>query len=229
MGISGVEQKNYQNNLSVQNNKNHATHAGTANGAAKTEHAQRLLEAEEMAAFKKEIYAEIDKIPRDRTIANVAIHISEEAFQNMKNDPKYREQIMSVIRRDLTSSVAPAPDCSLILSVGATLKDYRGDSWSVNNDAEFDIRSQNSFYKKTTTKKNVQKQRLREYMEKHAQAKKAQQKLFDEKRRKQEIEKDRLSQLEYHEQQMTKAAGAYEHHFQITDSQKSTYLQKQFN
>ena len=108
MGISGVEQKNYQNNLSVQNNKNHATHAGTANGAAKTEHAQRLLEAEEMAAFKKEIYAEIDKIPRDRTIANVAIHISEEAFQNMKNDPKYREQIMSVIRRDLTSSVAAA-------------------------------------------------------------------------------------------------------------------------
>ena len=136
---------------------------------------------------------------------------------------------MSVIRRDLTSSVAPAPDCSLILSVGATLKDYRGDSWSVNNDAEFDIRSQNSFYKKTTTKKNVQKQRLREYMETRAQAKKAQQKLFDEKRRKQEIEKDRLSQLEYHEQQMTKAAGAYEQHFQITDSQKSTYLQKQFN
>ncbi len=213
MSIRAIEQKNYQNNLSVTNK---------TDGTGKTERAQKLSEAEELAAFKKEIYAEIDKIPRDRTIANVSIHISEEAFQNMKKDSKYKEQIMSLIRRDLTSSVAPAPDCSLLLTVGPTLKDYRGDSWSVNNDAEFDIRSQNSFYKKTTTKKNAQKQRFKEYMEKRAQAKKAQQKFFDDKCRKQEMEKDRLSQLEYQEWQMTKAVNTYEQHFQITDSQKST-------
>ena len=59
-------------------------------------------------------------------------------------------------------------------------------------------------------------------MEKRAQAKKAQQKFFDDKCRKQEMEKDRLSQLEYQEWQMTKAVNTYEQHFQITDSQKST-------
>ena len=133
----------------------------------------------------------------------------------MKNDPKYREQMLSLIWRDLTGSVAPAPDCSLILTIGATAKDYRGDSWSVNHDAEFDIRSQNSFYKKTTTKKNTQKKRLKEYLE---------QKLFDEKQRNQELENIRLSQLENHERQMTKAANAYEKNFQIADSPRQERL-----
>ena len=51
----------------------------------------------------------------------------------------------SVIRRDMTGSVAPAPDCSMVITVGATAKDYRADGWSVNNDSEFYARSQNSF------------------------------------------------------------------------------------
>ena len=75
----------------------------------------------------------------------------------MKADPKYREQMLSVIRRDMTSSVAPAPDCSLVITVGATAKDYRADGWSVNNDSEFYARSQNSFYKKTSGKQNNKK------------------------------------------------------------------------
>ena len=64
---------------------------------------------------KKEFYAEIDKIPRNRTITNVAINISEEAFKNMKDDPEYREKILSALKRDLTSSFAPleALWCSL--------------------------------------------------------------------------------------------------------------------
>ena len=90
-----------------------------------------------MAIFKKEFYAEIDKIPRNRTITNVAINISEEAFKNMKDDPEYREKILSALKRDLTSSFAPL-EASMVLTVGATAKDYRGDSWSgVNNQSEF--------------------------------------------------------------------------------------------
>ena len=50
-----------------------------------------------MAIVKKEFYDEIDKIPRNRTITNVAINISEEAFNNMKDDPEYREKILSLI------------------------------------------------------------------------------------------------------------------------------------
>ena len=158
----------------------------------RTAQTEEFSEAQEMAAFKKEFYAELEKIPRDRTIENVAINISEEAFKNMKADPEYREQMLAVIRRDLTSSVAPAPNCSLLITVGATAKDYRGDSWSVNNDSEFHVRSQNSFYKKTSGKKDRQKEILKEYLEKRAQARKRQQEILNEKIAKRELEKSRL-------------------------------------
>ena len=124
MSISGVGQSYYQNNVATTRNVNNTEKFALE----KTESTRELSETEEMAIFKKEFYAEIDKIPKDRTKANVAINISEEAFKNMKADPKYREQMLSVIRRDMTGSVAPAPDCSMVITVGATAKDYRADS-----------------------------------------------------------------------------------------------------
>ncbi len=204
MAISGVGLKFYQNSVTAtKSTKN-------VNSAEETSSMRELSEAEEMAAFKKEFYAELEKIPRDRTIANVAINISEEAFKNMKDDPKYREQMLSVIRRDMTGSVAPAPDCSLVITVGATAKDYRADGWSVNNDSEFYARSQDSFYKKTSEKKDRQKELLEEYLEKRAQAKKQQQEMLNEKIAKMELEKSRLSQSWSSERQMAKAANSYD-------------------
>lgn len=204
MSMNGIVNNDYQNRVMQKQGVNNTKHT------EKTGSARELSEAEEMAAFKKEFYAELERIPRDRTIANVAINISEEAFQNMKNDPKYREQMLSVIRRDLTSSVAPAPDCSLLITVGATAEDYRGDSWSVGNDSEFYARSGNSFYKKASVKKDRQKELMEEYLEKKMQAKKLQKKLLNEKIAKQEQERERIAKQWEHERRMTNAAAAYE-------------------
>ena len=123
----------------------------------------------------------------------------------MKADPKYREQMLSVIRRDMTGSVAPAPDCSMVITVGATAKDYRADSWSVNNDSEFYARSQNSFYKKTSNKKDRQKKHL----EKRAQVKQ-QQEMLNEKIAKQEQERSRLLRSWNKERLLSKASNVYE-------------------
>ena len=147
MAISGVGQSYYQNNVATTKSTK------SVNSTGETCNTKELSEAEEMAIFKKEFYAEIDKIPRNRTITNVAINISEEAFKNMKDDPEYREKILSALKRDLTSSFAPL-EASMVLTVGATAKDYRGDSWSgVNNQSEFYARSQNSFIKRQATRK----------------------------------------------------------------------------
>ncbi len=181
------------------------------NGAEKTAYSKELSEAEEMAVFKKEFYADLEKLEVDRTIANVAINISEQAFQNMKDNPEYREKVMSVIKRDLSASVAPAPDCSLLITVGATLKDYRADAWSVNNDSEFSARSRDSFYKKTNgSEKKEQKELLEEYLEKRAQIKKQQQEILNEKIVKQEQERNRLLKLWNNENLLAKASNAYE-------------------
>ena len=204
MAISGVGQSYYQNNVATTKS------AKSVNSTGETGSTKELSEAEEMAIFKKEFYAEIDKIPKDRTIANVAINISEEAFKNMKDDPEYREKILSLIKRDMTGSVAPAPDCSLVITVGATSKDYRADGWSVNNDSEFYARSQNSFYKKTSNKKDSQKELLEEYLEKRAQVKKQQQEMLNEKIAKQEQERSRLLQSWNNERLLSKASNAYE-------------------
>ena len=183
MAISGVGQSYYQNNVATTKSTK------SVNSTGETGNTKELSEAEEMAIFKKEFYAEIDKIPRNRTITNVAINISEEAFKNMKDDPEYREKILSALKRDLTSSFAPL-EASMVLTVGATAKDYRGDSWSgVNNQSEFYARSQNSFYKKTSNKKDRQKELLEEYLEKRAQVKKQQQEMLNEKIAKQEQER----------------------------------------
>ena len=206
MAISGVGQSYYyQNNAATTKNINNTEKFALE----KTESTRELSEAEEMVIFKKEFYAEIDKIPKDRTKANVAINISEEAFKNMKADPKYREQMLSVIRRDMTGSVAPAPDCSMVITVGATAKDYRADSWSVNNDSEFYARSQNSFYKKTSNKKDRQKKLLEEYLEKRAQVKQ-QQEMLNEKIAKQEQERSRLLRSWNKERLLSKASNVYE-------------------
>lgn len=198
MAISGVGQSYYQNNVATTKSTK------SVNSMGETGNTKELSEAEEMAIFKKEFYAEIDKIPRNRTITNVAINISEEAFKNMKDDPEYREKILSALKRDLTSSFAPL-EASMVLTVGATAKDYRGDSWSgVNNQSEFYARSQNSFYKKTSNKKDRQKELLEEYLEKRAQE------MLNEKIAKQEQERSRLLRSWNNERLLSKASNAYE-------------------
>ena len=192
MAISGIGQNYYQNNVETKRNTKNVN--GTEKFALeKTGSTQELSEAEEMELFKKEFYAELERIPKNRTITNLAVNISEEAFKNMKADPEYRAKIMSALQRDLTSSFAPLK-ASLLITVGATEKDYRGDSWSgPNNNSEFFARSQDSFYKKTSGQKDRQKELLEEYLEKRAQAKRQQQELLNEKIAKAEQERSRLA------------------------------------
>ena len=206
MAISGVGQNFYRNNVETTKNANSTEKFALE----KTGNTKELSEAEEMAAFKKEFYAELERIPKNRTITNLAVNISEEAFKNMKDDPEYRAKIMSALQRDLTSSFAPLK-ASLLITVGATEKDYRGDSWSgPNNDSEFFARSQNSFYKRTSEKKDRQKELLEEYLEKRAQAKRQQQELLDEKIAKAEQERSRLAKVWSSKQQMARVSSAYE-------------------
>ena len=206
MAIRGVGQSYYQNNVATTKNVNNTEKFALE----KTESTRELSEAEEMELFKKEFYAELERIPKNRTITNLAVNISEEAFKNMKDDPEYRAKIMSALQRDLTSSFAPLK-ASLLITVGATEKDYRGDSWSgPNNDSEFFARSQDSFYKKTSGQKDRNKELLEEYLEKRAQAKRQRQELLNEKVAKAKQERSRLAKVWAGERQMAAASNAYD-------------------
>ncbi len=203
MSISGVGQNYYQNNVATtKNTKN--VNSTEKFALEKTSGTQELSEAEEMELFKKEFYEDLSKVTNHRTVSNAAVNISEVAFKAMKDDPQYREKVLSLIQRDWGDSYAPR-NCSVLITVGATLNEYRADSWPVGYDSEFDVRSQNSFYKRSSEKKDRQKELLEEYLEKRAQAKKQQQKMLNEKVAKMEQERSRLSQSWSNERQMEKS------------------------
>ena len=208
MAISGVGLKFYQSNVAAtKNTKN--VNSTEKFALEKTSSTQELSEAEEMELFKKEFYEDLSRVTNHRTVSNAAVNISEAAFKAMKDDPQYREKVLSLIQRDWGDSYAPR-NCSVLITVGATLNEYRADSWPVGYDSEFDVRSQNSFYKRTSEKKDRQKEILEEYLEKRAQAKKQQQEMLNEKIAKMELEKSRLSQSWSSESQMAKATNAYD-------------------
>ena len=208
MAISAIGQNYYQNNVETKRNTKNVN--GTEKFALeKTGSTQELSEAEEMELFKKEFYEDLSKVTNHRTVSNAAVNISEAAFKAMKEDPQYREKVLSLIQRDWGDSYAPR-NCSVLITVGATLNEYRADSWPVGYDSEFDVRSQNSFYKRTSEKKDRQKELLEEYLEKRAQAKRQQQELLNEKIAKAEQERSRLAKAWSSKQRMAAASGAYE-------------------
>ena len=168
-----------------------------------------MSEAEEMAAFKKEFYADLEKITNHRTVYSWSVNISEKAFENMKADPQYRAKILSLIQRDVGDSYAPR-NCSVMITVGATSKDYRADSWPDCNDSEYHARSQNSFYKRDSRKKDRTEEINERYLEKRGQAKKLQEKLLKEDAEKQELEHSRLMKSWYSENRMTQGAFKYD-------------------
>ncbi|MGY3666280.1 MAG: hypothetical protein ACXAHE_21230 [Roseburia sp. 1XD42-69] len=208
MAISGIGQNYYQNNVKTKRNTKNVN--GTEKFALeKTGSTQELSEAEEMEMFKKEFYEDLSKVTNHRTVSNAAVNISEAAFKAMKEDPQYREKVLSLIQRDWGDSYAPR-NCSVLITVGATLNEYRADSWPVGYDSEFDVRSQNSFYKRTSEKKDRQKELLEEYLEKRAQAKRQQQEMLNEKIAKAEQERSRLANAWVGDRQMAAASNAYE-------------------
>ena len=203
MSVNGIGQNYYQNYVVTTKN------VQNINGTGKADSTYELSEAEEMEIFKKEFYDDLSKINIHRTVSNAAVNISEEAFKAMKDVPGYRDKILSLLQRDLEASYVPG-DCSVLITVGATLDDYRGCSWSVGYDSEFHMRSRNSFYKRTSGKQDKQKEILEKYLQKQAWVKKQQQEILNKKIVKQEQERNRLLQLWNNERQLAEASNAYE-------------------
>ena len=144
--FSGMQQKantvKKQDFTQMVQNTNAATQAtGQTDEAAAT---QEVSEVDEMTAFKLEIYkelAEIDSMTAASVLTN-SIHITEDGFQRMKDDPEYRKEIMDWLRADARESHKVPFDCHVtttITSAGATsygISDTAATPQWVNSKAE---------------------------------------------------------------------------------------------
>ncbi len=82
------------------------TSAQATSQTDKTAATKEVSEVDEMAAFKQEIYeklAEIDKMNSSAILSN-SVHITEDGFKRMKEDPAYRKEIMDWLRADARAS-----------------------------------------------------------------------------------------------------------------------------
>ena len=106
--FSGIQQKaggvKKQDFAQMMQNTNAAAQAaGQTNEAAAT---QEVSEVDEMAAFKQEIYNELEEIlgRYSPAVLSHSVHITEDGFQRMKDDPEYRKEIMDWLRADAVAS-----------------------------------------------------------------------------------------------------------------------------
>ena len=164
--FSGMQQKantvKMQDFTQLMQNTNAAAQAtGQTDEAAET---QEVSEVDEMEAFKQEIYeelAEIDSMTAASVLTN-SIHITEDGFQRMKDDPEYRKEIMDWLRADARDSHKVPFDCHVtttITSAGATsygISDTATTPQWVNSKAE------GAFYR--SDRRTEQRKRNNEYV-----------------------------------------------------------------
>lgn len=177
----------------MQNTNATAQAAGQTDAAAAT---QEVSEVDEMEAFKQEIYeelAEIDSMTAASVLTN-SIHITEDGFQRMKDDPEYRKEIMDWLRADARDSHKVPFDCHVtttITSAGATsygISDTATTPQWVNSKAE------GAFYR--SDRRAEQRKRNNEYVTEERLKRELMQKMILEK------SIDRKEQLQALDQRM---------------------------
>ena len=171
MAISGVIQSYFQKNV--------ATTKSTkkVNSTEETGSTQELSEAEKLEAFKKEIWNEINSMPRNSSIS-WSFNITDEAFERMMNEPEFKDKVMSLIKEDAAVGRPPIVACITTVDVNG----YSGYSYNdpdIGN-AAFSAHSKdkNNFYTKKA-KSSSGSSDLTEYYEKQRRERELQKELRD--------------------------------------------------
>lgn len=109
-----------------------------------------MTRIQEMEQFKQEFWTDVAGISKHHTIQLLAINISDAGWERMKAEPEYREKMLGLIERDTTANYIRPVD--MVLTIGATEREYRGDSWSSGAD---------EFWSKADKKRYIEDRRER--------------------------------------------------------------------
>ncbi|MBD5542043.1 MAG: hypothetical protein HDR00_12825 [Lachnospiraceae bacterium] len=165
MEMGPIFHSNYQVTASGQNAKE-----TKKTGTGKTDSETKLLEAAEMADFRKKFYDDLRRLVPYNTTRDTTLIISEAAFREMKANPEYREKVLSLIQRDW-GNFHGSRRYHVLITVGADLKDYRASSWPINTGSGCKAGKYSKRYvrkeirKKIGKKKREKKVYIEEYIE----------------------------------------------------------------
>lgn len=183
------------------------TSAQATSQTDKTAATKEVSEVDEMAAFKQVIYeklAEIDKMNSSAILSN-SVHITEDGFKRMKEDPEYRKEIMDWLRADARAShgvpiaahVTTTITGSGATSYGMNVFDNDSAATKASKQQWADKKAEGSFYHSDRTyadRRAAQRKRDSEYVASERQKRELMQKMILEKHIDQKAQRQLLDQ-----------------------------------
>lgn len=140
-----------------------------------------LVEDMSMEEYKSYIYDRIESLPVDSSNMqdSVSVHISDEGFEAMKNDPEYEKWVLDTLKFNFQN---PDPWSGVsggkfvIFHFGATKEECRTEIWrlgfrSGNGYRQFNEKSEDSFWERRAKRRKQLKEELDKMQEKKAIAK----------------------------------------------------------
>lgn len=169
MQINGYNSDFNLYNLKLQNTvKPSKNSESEVSETTQAKESQKLTEAEEMNAFKKEIYGEIAKINAEPPSyqLSMSISITDKAFEKMKNDPNFRAEVMNTLKENAQPNpqMASMPfDTRVtttvkedgVYSYGANVYDDDSPEVKDNKKNEAETKAAGAFYFKSNDKSDV--------------------------------------------------------------------------
>lgn len=111
-----------------------------------------------LSEYKQYIYNRISALPMhpSQALRSVSVHISDEGFKAMQQDPEYEKWVLDVLRQDFAYYDPWAEVCGGSFAVhhfGASKEDYRGEGWYTGfrngkGNALFEKEDEESFWDK---------------------------------------------------------------------------------
>lgn len=144
--------------------------------ASKTDKAEMSMEE-----YKSYIYDKIAALPMHPSNMqdSISVHISDEGFEAMKNDPEYEKWVLDSLKNNFMSNDPWSGVCGGKFSVfyfGATKEEYRGESWRLGfrngrGESIFQEKSKDSFWERRKKRREELLAQLEELEDKKAIAK----------------------------------------------------------
>ena len=228
MGISGIGQNYYHNNVATARNTKNVNSTGKNDGFAgkvteKNPVSPKDMTFEEYKAYFNEKMNSLYTHPSQRN-RNDIIDITDDAYKRMQTDPEYEKKILDALAKNKAVNFGNYIPQISYMHIDDTYEKCYGYTQGMK---ENDGYSRSSSAKGTDAgrqKKARQKELLEEYLEKRAQMKEFQQEALEEKIAKQELERNRLTKVWSSKRQMAAATNAYESNVMTETSTGSNSL-----
>ena len=134
-----------------------------------------------MEEYKLYIYDKISALPvhPSNMQDSVSVHISDEGFEAMKNDPEYEKWVLDTLERNFTCYDPWSSTCGgkfMVFHFGATKQDYRSEIWNLGfrhgNDRKiYEKKAEDSFWERRKKRRKELLEQLEELEEAKAVAK----------------------------------------------------------